>query len=96
LYSQASIVNDEYFVLLDDPENRGTIINYCLHNDLTVDIIPVSINFPGVGGERGSFVFGYKFVHLMSVHNHSEKRKFYPRRVSAPRDLGRIDGWQKL
>jgi len=57
-------VNDDYFALLDDPENRLTIINFCQHNDLTVDIVPVTINFPGVTGSSGSFTFGYKFVHL--------------------------------
>jgi len=76
LYSQEGcIVNDEYFTLLDDPDNRTTIINYCQHNDLTIDILPVTISVTGVTNGNGSFTLGYKFVHLGD-----SKNRFFPLR----------------
>uniref|UniRef100_A0A6B2LCT9 BTB domain-containing protein n=1 Tax=Arcella intermedia TaxID=1963864 RepID=A0A6B2LCT9_9EUKA len=93
LYSNNnSVVNDEFFSLLDVQENRTTITNYCLHNGLTVDIVPVTLTFPGMTSERGSFTFGYKFVHLMNsrmnTENPENRRHF---RRSCGKDASRID-----
>jgi len=58
-----------------------TIINYCHHNDLTLDIVPVAISVPGVTGGHGSYTFGYKFVHL-SNHLEFSKSSNYLTRLS--------------
>jgi hypothetical protein len=65
LYSQPCVVHDEYFWLLADEENRRTIIDYCKKHDLSVEIVPVTLQEPGqVAGETNHFTLGYRFVHL--------------------------------
>lgn len=58
------MVNDEYFWLLADAEHRATIISYCKKHELSIEIVPVTIQEPGVMGENNYFTLGYKFIHL--------------------------------
>jgi len=63
---KGTIANDEYFTLLDDPQNQKTIIAYAKMHDLSLDINPVKIHEPGVVG-RHYFTIGYKISHIKNT-----------------------------
>jgi len=60
-----TIINDEFFSLLDSKDNRDILIRFCSRNNLSIDILPrlININWKGTIGQSTA---GYYFVHKPS------------------------------